>query len=453
MKQIKIALPILFLMIILLFCSCSSEAAQEEKITLDDPIGYYESALARHGEQPRNELYTIASKRLVSQQYTFKETTNQRISIDPNSEIQVLQEIYYSDQPLSTQLNFKEDTAYLQLNGNSFSQQMDYEAFCNAYFPTPLPDPNHYAEVVGTETENGTVITFRQPVSQDAYSLSACDQLHDITTSVVIDSDGFIVFLSQQAEYTLQGITVHAFYALSYAGSNAAFTFSLPENAIPVENLQYPLMAEKASGYLLQAENALSATFTKQLSSEVTNSDYSQTILLTRNASGTTIETNVSLTDHSRGDSISNFRQTESFGNGKYSISTNGEDAQAQDNITEERFLSYFNNFLLESILLPQHITGIEATQTDGLIHLEFETSDDLARILAENTCKTLYQELELLSTMLDSCTKDSVSVYLAVDPVIGIPYSAGIQFSGKHTLDNTSYAVTSDSNITYSFN
>ena len=102
---------------------------------------------------------------------------------------------------------------------------------------------------------------------------------------------------------------------------------------------------------------------------------------------------------------------------------------------------------------MPQHITGIETMQADGLIRLEFKTSEDLAQIIAENTCKTLYQEPELLRTMLDSCTTDSVSVYLTVDPVIGIPSSAGIQFTGRHTLDTTSFAITSDSIITYDFN
>ena len=455
MKRSYIFFSMLILVILALLCSCKSEDIQSESINIIDPVECYESALALQDSRSNAKLYTIASQRIDSKYNTYRETTTQQISCSPSG-IQVLQEIYYTDQPLSVQVDFTEDTAYLQLGGNAFSQTMAPEEFCESYFPIPLPHPEHYAEIIGTKTNNGTVIIFRQPISADVCKLPEYGELLDTATYVVIDNNGFIAFISQQLEYTLQGVTIHAVYALSYVDNNTDISLPLPDNAKPVEDLQYPLVAEKASGYLLQANNNLKASITKQISSQVTNTDYVQSIDLTHSYTSSThsaeVKTTVNLTDHNRSDSVTNFQQTESFTDGIYTITSNNEPSQIQSNITEDQFFSYFNNLLLENIVLPQYITDISAQIIDDLLYVEFKVNDALAQVVANNACKTLYQEPALLDTMINSCTTEAISVYIKVDPVIGTPRSAGIEFTGRHALDSTAYTITSKSNISYNF-
>lgn len=449
----------LFLALGLCLSGCSDQSKQVESTEIEDPAAVYQTALNALRSKDDYTADMLHSRRVQVGEQSFREAKRQQLYIcqksADDSRITVQQDLFFGDQSISAQLLYSDGMAYLELGGTMFSQETTLLEFYKEHIGVIPPETCWFSRINGVINNDYTVITFRDPTDLQAWSLPENATFADASSTVTLDSKGNLVFLCNEIQYACGGNTVTELYGISYRESEATPSFDIPSNTVTVDSLQYPLLLERCSGYLQQADY-VSCESDKKLSSQVTGIHLTESVNMTKDRYGealdATVHTIVTAEDPTKGSEVSQQVQTEQFSNGRYLVSSNGGEPAENTAVTTDGFEKYCNNLLLESILLPQYITNITVEQSEGSVKIHFQADERLAQIMSTEACSRLYQEPELINSLTQNCSYETISAYLTIDPNTNLPIASGLQFEGVHVLDNASYAITSQIDQLYSF-
>lgn len=451
---------ILVLFVVCLYLSgCGNETVPLTSSEISDPAATYQAALAALEEKNTYTADMLHSRSIQIGKQTFRDSKRQQLLFShmsaDNPQITIRQDLFYSDQSISSQLLYADNAAYMELAGTTFSQETTFSDFYKEHVGVVYPEANWFSSIHGVVHNEFTVVTFREPTENHSWYLPENSQFLDASSIATLDSDGNLVFLSNLIQYTCNENVVSELYAISYYDLDSVPSFSDISSAINVTSLEYPLLLEQSSGYLQQANHVVGESV-KELSSQVTGIHLTEHVKTTKSSHGealdATVDTLVTVKDPTKGSEVSQQAQAEQFKNGHYLVSANGGESKENTDVTTDAFENYCNNLLLESILLPQYIKNVTIQQDEKSVKIYFQADAQLAQIMASEACQLLYKDPDLVTELIQNCSCEEISAYLTIDMTTNLPIASGLQFKGVHVLDNANYTITSQIDQLYDF-
>lgn len=347
---------------------------------------------------------------------------------------------------------FSNGITYLTVNETNFSGKATVDDIKKQVIPAVLLDYNNYSQITGKATKDGYIISLSNATAIEAWANLDRATLINASGTAYISSKGHLTKSVYNLEYTKGQVQ----FRLNVVTEMTADVPSIPppENTglfIPIENLEGPILFERASGYLMQAENITTdyedATFFEAFGDRRLKSINMQA----KKISGwsANIETKITLKNDSRVGQDTIYAQAEKFRNGIYTLSKDGIEAQNAE-ITEQHMQTYCQNILVSTILLPQHLQNCNITVANNVLRIDYQANEEFAKQISANACQDLYQDATLLEKISQNNKTDIMAGYLELDSLTGIPISSGIQYESTYTTDNIPYHLTFQANQSY---
>lgn len=340
---------------------------------------------------------------------------------------------------------FSNNTGYVSINDSCFSGTITAEEYLKRFAPAILMDHTIYGSVTGVDNGDQYMITFAQPYSAETWALSGNAAFVNAEGTAYINYDGQLTKSIYNLTYKLGKSQFQMTYAVDVVLSCDEIT--LPDTnttCIPINYLDGPRMLERASGYLLQANN-VSAHYNDDIYFQAFGDARTQDITLhmTKNENWSAfVQTLTTLKNDSRVGQDSQLKKAELFTGNTYQASVDDQAPVVNNDITADEMYNYCQNILVGTVMLPEHITGAQLVETEQSIRIQYSASDEFAILISSNACHSLYQEPELLNDLAQSRTTDKLECYLELDRITGLPIASGISYSGAHNIEGLPYSL-----------
>ncbi len=448
--------PILWTVSILAIILCLTGCGRQDR-SLSDPVAIYEQSSSQMNTHPSLSA-TLQTTQLIQKGgqsyplYTSSTVHYSGMSSDSFT-AQAENTALIGSHSIPYTLTFADGESILSINEKAFCQEMSADTFMMRFAPIVTLKPSNYAQVDVMEDGDKTHIFFSEPVAAESWAVDQYDSLGNANGMVTLDEQGSILRSYYTVTYTLDEITYVLYYTAQYDYAQISVpAASKQANRLLVEDLDIPLLTEYASARLTQA---------RSVSSQLREAIICQAGRISRNeiaeyyidGSFLSADTTVELTDHAVSGETTVHAQSESFDDGKYSVTINGIDQAASNVLNQEDMARYCADALVSSILLPEYFTQISVTQLPGTqIRLEFTADKALSKAVFQEACAILYEDPKLVKTMEDSYTAGSVTGYLVVDTLTFLPQSSGYIFQGTQSIDSHGYMISVSVDQNYAF-
>lgn len=337
-------------------------------------------------------------------------------------------------------------TGFTTVNKGAFSSTISAEDYQNRFAPAVLMDPSRYYSITGFDTGSEYMIRFEQPVSVEPWALY----------------DGIAFMMAEGTAYvSYTGQLTGSIYSLTYQRGNAkiritfnvdvevlATTITPPEDIsdyLAIEYLDGPRILERATGYLLQAEN-VSAKYSDDIYCQAFGDRRTQEITLHTavidNSRSALIQTEMHLTNESKVSLDSHLSKTELFSGGTYRSATDDGPWITNREITTDNMQTYCKNQLIGTVILPEYIADAQIEETKDTLRIIFSGCESFAPLICSNVCQTLYQKPELINDIAQSSTTNSLQCYLELDRNTSLPVASGIHYDGTFTVEGIPYGL-----------
>lgn len=335
-----------------------------------------------------------------------------------------------------------------------FQGSLTYDAFMARFAPAVLLDETLYTSITAEENENGTIITFSSPTAAESWALPEGAEWISAGGTATISSDGSLSKSTYTIEYT-QGGTRVVMEVSAKAGIPVTVDLTAPPEPTVYQEIsciEAPRLYDTAVMYLYSAGTA-SSTLTEVIVSQAAGYTLTEQTQVDFTGTGTAhaanIDYTVSAVDSTA--ATSTYTQTEHFENGIYTISADGGAAVESADVTAAIMLDYAQGCLGGDFLPAlDYISGAEAEDVSGLVYLELELTEEYGDATNAYICSTLFEDEEYLNNFASAYATTDCHYYLVVDPVTGFPVSAGLQYSGTHTIDGADYILALQTNQAY---
>ena len=335
------------------------------------------------------------------------------------------------------------DTLFGEVSGALYQTPCTREEFLASHLPAPLLDASLYGtmELTGART-----IVLTDAIGPEEWLSIGGAQLTEASGTITLTDAGEFSAFTYQASYTQGGVecSVTVESTVSPTGTPLSVP-SDPENYPDEENGRYLKTLELAEGYLYQA-NSVTASITEmvvaQAAGAVMNQQTGVEIFGTGADYLAKVDYNAQINEYSSG-ANSTYEQDELFREGVYSISTDGGDPVPQSGITSERMQNYCLGIISDNMPDAAFISGVTATDLNGIRLLEYNFTDEYALLLKEYAQSSILTSSTLLDDLASSYRTDAISGYMGIDPFTGLPTSVGISYTGYHTIQGIEYALT----------
>ena len=340
---------------------------------------------------------------------------------------------------------YQNGTAYFSVNDCKFSCEMSSVEFQKKMIPAVPLTGKLYGEIAGVDTHEEYVIY-----------LSSANEPEDW-----LDMDGMMLTKASGTAYiSYSGMLTKSVYNAEYTDGSVQFRLSIitelteetPEVKSPdetalytkVQNLDGLRMLEQASGYITQMENvhakSSEITYFEAFGDRRTQEISVQ--IKKDTAWSANIETSIHLSNDGRIGQDSEYFQSEVFKNGIYTLAKIDAPPAQNDEITEERMQIYCQNILVSTIMLPEYITQCTVNHSENRIWFTYKANEAFATQVNNNACQTLYQDATLLERISQNNTAQTVTGYLDIDRITGLPIGSGLQYSGTYTSEGIEYQM-----------
>lgn len=335
--------------------------------------------------------------------------------------------------------------AYVTVNDSRFASDISPADFSARFAPAVCLDPELYARVSGVDTGECYLISFEKAGAVESW---------------ITDPRTGFVSGSGMAYVSYEGKLLKSIYNLTYKNDNATVSLSFTVESVsteenittptdtssyvPVTYLDGPKLLEKASGYLMQAQN-LSASYTDSIYFQAFGDKRVQNISVYTGFDenwSSLVTSQRTVTNTSREGEVSNTNETQLFLDGTYYAAKDGEALSPDKGIGLQDMQNYCRDRLLSTVILPKHIAQDSVTNGKTSITVHFSGNQAFAQLISANACQTLYQKPELLKEMAQSSTTEKLTCYLEIDKTTGLPLSAGIDYSGTFTIGELPYQL-----------
>lgn len=340
---------------------------------------------------------------------------------------------------------YQNGTAYFSINNSKFSCDITAEEFEANLIPIAPLSVQLYSEIIGVNTREEYIVYLSgATLPEDWLKLEGVS----ITKS------------SGTAYISYTGMLTKSVYNLEYTKGNAQFYLSVivevadavpdikapekTEHYVKVQNLDGLRMLERASGYLTQVAN-IQAKNAEYTYFEAFGDRRAQEILvqIKKDAAwSASIDTSIKLSNDSRVGQDSEYSQKEIFKNEIYTLSKQDTPPAQNIEITQEHMQTYCQNILVSTIMLPEYITQCTVNYSNDRIRFTYSANEAFASQVSSNACQTLYQDAALLERISQNNAMQTVTGYLDIDVVSGLPVSSGLQYNGTYTAEGTLYQM-----------
>lgn len=352
---------------------------------------------------------------------------------------------------------YQNNTAYITVNGSGFSGAMTPEAYTERFVPAIPIQPSLYKDAKAELIDGKTVLSFTEPTQAENWVLPDNAEFTGASASAVLTSDGALISTTYLLNYTIGNLSVSQITTVTILSTTEA-TVATPNAATTYTALEQPdtpILLEKASAYLLQANNVQSTTISN-IVCEAFAINRDQTTVLSLSGIDDNFRAQLIIdvyqVNQGKGGEVTQIHQDELFENDGYSISKNGGDAVSDPAVNKDIMLEYCQNILVETILLPEHITGASVDESNSTCRLVLSASKEMTEALFADICNTLYGDPDLLDTLASSCIPEVAECYLEIDKVTGLPVGSGLLHRTVHSIQDISYLITYQTNQIYTF-
>lgn len=452
------AAVLLVAIVILIVHAVNSAAARIEPVSPEAALERYENAIEIFSSA-KDYCLTITSTKNTSVDDTVYSVTRQ-------------QKLTYSDMGTEDMKAFSEETmtigrketaitetfanniGFVTVNGAAFFSEMSADAFIDRYAPAIVIDMALYKAVSATQNRDGMYIKLEESTEPESWVLPEGAQMRTSSGAILLDAAGHLKTSTYNIEYFYGNASVNLTVTVEIEIiSDPEITVPSKRDCVPAAVIDTPRILETVYSYLLQSDN-ITASAEESINCQASGIQRVQkTALSMKNATSdlaATFDTNIDIVDYSDGGDTSTYTQLESFSNNVYTISHDGGATTQQENVSAQQMLNYCQDFLVKNVILPDNISAVSMTEQDGTYTLQISGTEALAQVICQNVCKTLYNDPELLNSLASSYKTQKISCYFTLDKYSGLPISAGLDYSGEHTIEGFVYTLTYLGKITY---
>ncbi len=390
---------------------------------------------------------------------TLSETTTRSISLQGLQGDTLLAKvedvIIIGQNPRSEQtLLYTDGVEYVELNGSRFCSETDRDSFLDALPPLLLLDSALCGPVTGEETDKGSSLRFEAPEGAEAWALPEEAELLEAEGSALLAADHSLTGQSLSVRYRFGGLEVQTRYELSYQSPEGLDLASdMPANAKGWETLDDPSapLAVLRAGLLLADAKAVNAEFVFNYYSEAAGISaryYQDESLLDRGSTALYHgNTSISGMDYTNSQTYS-YSYEESFDKGNlntsYSDGTEEHTAMASRDLCE-----LFSYDMLQYFPVPAYLKDAESKDVGAYRLITFAGTDDYGEAVKTEVGADLFPgQPTILDDHASAYLTKSLTGFLAVEKVSGIPTALNLEYAGLHTIEEQPFSLVMQMNV-----
>lgn len=348
---------------------------------------------------------------------------------------------------------FTNDTVYIAMNDAKFSGAVASADYLQKITPIVLLDYTLYHSFSGVDSGAEYVIHITDPTEPETWAFSEDMIFIGASGTAYVSYAGKLTKSIYILEYTKGNVTHRLTYTSQLTEKTPEIT--VPENAenyTPIQYLEGIKMLEHASGLLTQANNIRSES--KETSYfEAFGDTRTKTVILETQQNvdwSAKVATETVLSNASRPDQDSVYKQNETFKLGVYQREMTGINDTQNLDISEEEMQTYCLNLLVSTIMLPKDVLQCQKEENNGVIRITYTASKDFARQISQNACDALYQNPDLLTELSQKVIMDETVAYLELDANTYLPLASGIHYSSTYSAEGLPYQFRYTADQTY---
>lgn len=419
----------------------------ERPKAIDNAASLYAEACATLSKEKNMTMQVSLTKQICVDGAVFLESSEQSILIKglltPQMQILLDEQITIGTYEFPLTEIFAEDTVYATVAGSHFSSQCSAEAYQQRLIPPILLDSVLYRQISGEDDGEKFTIYLSEANKPEAWLGITNVNLTEASGTVHVDHEGNLQSSTYRISYNYGGVeitqTVDAVVTVEDP------QIQVPENTQaykPITYLDGPKMLEYATGHLLQSQS-ISSNYTDTIYFEALGDKRTQQIRMhaaDADSWSAYVATDITTTNDSRADQKTTLAKRELYINDTYTVSNNGAAYEENSSIKFDSMFDYFQNLLVSTVMLPEHVDACTYAQYDSTVRIEFTGTTAFAEHLCNNAAQILYQSPSLWDD--SPVTTKELTGYLEFDPITGLPTSAGINYSGSYKREGLPYSL-----------
>lgn len=428
----------------------SPEAPSTEPVTAAmDPGVLYRQAARVVANATDMTLRIFTSTKISVGGESFSEKSVQVLScngIGTESMRAIMDEtLYIGDYSVFNTESYADNTAYITVGEGSFCTAMTADAYLDRYAPAVLLNADLYSSITAVYDSGSVVITFARPFTIETWAAEEGCTLINAGGAAILNKDKVLTECNYSVTYSLGDATIEKSYSVKIDLTAVSVDTPDAEDHIRIQDLNAPLMLERACGYLMQARS-VTANISDSIICEAFGDDRSQTtqisILGKESDFMARLDISTVLVNSSRGGETTQKNEIMVFHDGAYRITIDGGEPNVNSSVTAKDVQSTCHSLLIGTVLLPGYISDATVTDTGSTYRFDFTTTEDFADVMCRNACNTLYADPELLHTLASSSSTNALGAYLEIRKETGLPTASGIFYSGTYTIDGNPYLL-----------
>ena len=432
---------------------------EDKTIPLEYPDKVYNQAVARISAEESIYYKVIGSRTITDNGITTEENFTQYITYEKYGTNDfcgsVEENLQIGHQNIRSFEFFSDGTAYFTTQGASYQSKMTADTYAGRYAPSVPVDSSLYAQITGFKNEKSTTILFAQPSTTASWIAASGITLIDATATATLSSKGSLLSSNYCVTYSQNSATFSLNITVEILDTDPA-AIQLPDSSIytPIADISVPKALERSCGYLTAIQD-IHAVYSDTIFCEAFGDERTQTVTLSTsgdNGFSAEVGTTVSVSNSSKAGVIATSTKKESFKKNAYSYTMDGVTFENDASVGEAEMKSYCDNLLIGTILLPDYIGSVDVAETDNVITLSFQPTNEFAEILAQDACLSLYQNATVLMEQALSSKTNEVTCYLTINKTSGYPVESGFYYSGTYNIGGIPYQLSFKADQTYDY-
>ena len=350
----------------------------------------------------------------------------------------------YGDYQVAVASYFRDKNCYFSVSDGNYKADMTAEDYCQMYVPAVLFDADLYKTITSNKDGKTTVYSFSDALDVESWAAPEDATLINAYGTAVLDENNKLVSSNYSTRYQQGGRVFTKTVSVSINPSKPEIFFPDTNTYIPLSAPDAPIFMEQAVGYLMQVQCATSST-TEKIVCDIFGDTRTQITTLNMYADEeeycAQLDITTALENPSRVDRTTSQSQRIRYTNGRYTATVDGITTE-NTSVTQEQMQTYCQDYLLSTILMTKYISSIQVEQDERAYKITFTANEEMAKIMRQHACETLYGDASVLDELANSYKTDKMTGYITIDAKTHVPLSSGIQYAGTHQINGVSYRL-----------
>lgn len=416
---------------------------------IENSIEIYTTAISKIDPTHDSVLHISVTKEITIDDSTFHEISEQTVQYDvqPSGKkrIHLVDAIKSGSHSFEVSEIFCDDVIYIMVNDTPFRSDCCAEDYYATLTPAIPLTQKLYNNITGIDDGENYIISFSEPMGLESWLVGQSATPVSAVGTATIGYDGTLKSSMYTAFYQENGNSFRTTVQVNF--EQLQTDVIPPEDSEVYTHIDYwkaPRLLEQACGLLLQAER-ISSTYTDSIYFQAFGDLRTQNITLHAHKDkqwSVYMSTEVNLINDTKVDQEITHTKKELFLDNQYAISTDGNASVSNTEITVDDVYNYFQDQLVSTLILPQHIDFAELTETEKALQIRFTGTEAFGNFLTENVCRILYDDPGLLSKTDATLSVGNLQCYLEIDKLSGLPVSSEINFTGDYKTQGLPYRI-----------